>query len=173
VESGWWSPVYGQKAKVPVLHFRTVAQLPTETVTLLEAAVDETRSGVVRCLAAEHEGTRVRAYRYQSGEETHLVVFGGGGAWTSGPWSSDAEFLYVGDDGARRHLILCNGSFLEAGEKPLLSSPAPLLRCEILFDGESLEVFCPDPNAVVMKEGFRALWTDSPTALPVSRETVS
>jgi len=173
VESGWWSPVYGQKAKVPVLHFSTVALLPTETVTLLEAAGGETRPSVVRCLAPEHGGTRVSAYRYQSGEEKHLVMFGGGQAWTSGPWSSDAEFLYLGEDGARRHLILCNGSFLEAGEKRLLSSPAPLLRCEILFDGESVEVFCPDPDAVVMKDGFRALWTDSPAALPVSRETVS
>src|SRR5215469_16191809 len=173
VESGWWSPVYGQKAKVPVLHFSTVALLPAETVTLLEAAGGETRPSVVRCLAPEHGGTRVKAYRYQSGEEKHLVMFGGGQAWTSGPWSSDAEFLYLGEDGARRHLILCNGSFLEAGEKRLLSSPAPLLRCEILFDGESVEVFCPDPDAVVMNDGFRALWTDSPAALPVSRETVS
>ena len=168
VEPGWYSAVYGKKEKAAVLHFGTVAKLPIELVTLLATAGAESRSGVIH---AESADNGVRAYCYQTRDEKHLVMFGGREAWTSAPWSSDAEFLYVGESGVRRHLILCNGSFLEAGGKRLLSSAAPLLRCEILFDGKKVEAFSSDPNAAVMKDSIRALWAGS--ASPVSTETVS
>ncbi len=172
VRPGWWSPVYGKKEAAPVLHFSTVAKLPAEFVTLLVPGATESRAGSLTRIGH----TDPRAYLYETAGERHVMVFGGRGeSWTMSPWASDAEFMYVGQQGDRKSLILCNAHYLELRGKKVVSSASPILRCEILMDEHGVEAVCSDENTVIMKDAIRALWTESDTdsTMPASKGTVS
>jgi hypothetical protein len=174
IQSGWWSPVYGKKEPAPVLHFGTVANLPAEFVTLLLA--EPARAEVDKLTRVPVEDTKAHVYRYASKVEEHQMIFGGHAeTWAANPWTSDAEFLYVGRRGEQAHFILCNGSFLAVNEKKIFSAPHAVLRCEILVSPATVEVYCSDKNAVVMKDSAQKIWQeqgDPPTA-SASRGTVS
>src|SRR5438445_5139972 len=88
----------------------------------------------------------VRAYRYGKREEEHCIFFSQGKAWTLGPCSSDAEFIYWGRsvDHARQVLICCNGTYLKACGQKIVSSPNPVSRCEIMSADQQLDVFSSD-----------------------------
>lgn len=173
VRSGWWSPVYGKMEPANVLHFGTVSKLPAEFVSLLEPVGADAKPGTLTSVALKPEEAKARAYRYGTGDEEHLMIFGGQGeSWSVAPWSSDAEFLYFGRRAQQRHLVICNGSYLEAGGKRLISSAAAILRCEILVSKEGATAFCSDENAVVLKD---SIWPGAGAAssVPVSGGTVS
>jgi hypothetical protein len=172
VRPGWWSPVYGKKEPAPVLHFSTVAKLPAEFVTLLVPGATASRSGHLTRVAR----TDQCAYLYETTGEKHLMVFGSRGeSWTMSPWSSDAEFMYAGQEGDQKILILCNAHYLEWGGKKVISSASPMLRCEILMDKASVKAVCVNENAVIMKDVIRALWAESDTDpnMPLSKGTVT
>ncbi len=158
VQPGWWSPVYGKKEPAPVLHFSTVAKLPAEFVTLLVPGAAESRGGSLTRM----RDTDPRVYLYENAGEKHCMVFGGRGeSWTMSPWASDAEFMYLGQQANRKSLILCNAHYLELGGKKVVSSAAPMLRCEILVNEQGVDVVCSDENMVVMKDAIRTLWAES------------
>jgi hypothetical protein len=143
------SPVYGQQQKHGALHFATKAKLPTEFVTLLLPSV---RSG-----AEEHnlsrmaaESSAVVAYRYRTAGQEHSFFFSQGEPWKLQDWSSDAELLYVRQEGkALADVIGCNVSFVERGARKLLTAKRPVLRCEIIA-GEPLQVVSSDSEAVTV-----------------------
>ena len=172
VRAGWWSPVYGKKEPAPVLHFSTVAKIPAEFVTLLVPGVVEPKGGSL----SRMRDTEPRAYLYETAGEKHVMIFGlRGESWAMSPWTSDAEFMYVGWQGKRRSLVLCNAHYLELAGKKVVSSVAPMLRCEILIGEQGVEAVCSDENAVVMKDAIRAMWAESDTGstMSASKGTVS
>jgi hypothetical protein len=172
IQSGWTSPVYGKKQPGPVLHFGTVSKLPAEFVTLLLPVRAATQPGTLTSIGSKPVETRARAYRYETGDEEHVAIFGGRDeSWTVVPWSSDAEFMYSGQRSDQHHLIICNASYLEAGGKRLVSSAARMLRCEILVSQSGVDVFCSDENATIMKDSIRAIWPE--ITVPVPGGTVS
>ncbi len=176
VEAGWWSPVYGKKEPGAVLHFGTVSNLPAEFVTLLVPVLAGAKAGTLAGVDLGQAETKARAYRYETADEEHLLIFGGGGeSWTAGSWSSDAEFMHVGRRADRQRLIVCNASYLGAGGKRVVSSAAAILRCEILIKDGGVEVLCSDENAVIMKDSIRAMWRESGASskVPAAGETVS
>lgn len=170
--SGWWSPVYGRKEPSPVLNFSTVSKLPCEFVTLLIPGAGR-KGGILTEERLSAEGARAHAYRYRSGKDDHLLIFGEPQeAWSVDSWSSDAEFVYIGRQGNRRHWIVCNGTYLETAGKKVVSADARVLRCEILVNEQEIECFCSAESTVVMKDAIRAVCT-TPSNVPVSEGTVS
>jgi hypothetical protein len=64
-------------------------------------------------------------YRYADGQVSHSVIFGASSskAWNSGPWTSDAKFLYCRVRDRRvQHLIFCEGTFLQFQGESVLSN---------------------------------------------------
>ena len=98
----------------------------------------------------------VSGYQYGTPEEEHYIFFGQSDAWTLGPWSSDAEFLYWGRgvDRVREVLICCNGTYVEADGQKLVSCPRQILRCEIISAGKQADVFSSDRDAMVSQEAL-------------------
>jgi hypothetical protein len=150
IRQGWWSPVYGRREPLNLLHFSTVAELPAEFVTLLapmaespayEGSLTRIRQSPVRGLVA--------GYRYQTAVEEHCMYFGQGKVWTLGPWTSDAEFLYWGGTpGGGRALICCKGTYVEASGKRIIASTRPLLRCEVIVSKGKLDLFSSNEPGV-------------------------
>ena len=139
-----------------MLHFGTVAELPTEFVTLLAPIAEPSpKPGEFVKIKSSSAKDLVRGYRYTSSEEEHWMAFGSRGkVWSLGPWTSDAGFLYWGgerDAGCRR-VITCNSTFVEIGGEKVFSSAKPVLRCEIIKSGQNSKVFCSDQDVVVMKD---------------------
>jgi hypothetical protein len=146
------SPAYGRKESHPVLHFGTMADLPAEFATLLlpGEAIHEAKEGLVRVEVATGKESAV-SYRFTVGEEEHIIIFGGGGPWTLPPWGSDAELFYwsQNQDKTRRTLVCCNGSYVEAGGRRVVSSPQAFARCEIAGLGGKVRCSCSHPNLMV------------------------
>jgi hypothetical protein len=173
VQTGWWSPVYGKKEPAPVLHFGTVAKLPAEFVTLI-APVSAVSAKPGRLTKTMIENALV--CRYETANETHMIIFGGREkSWAASSFESDAEFVYWCEarSSGEGNLILCNGSYLDAGGKRLISSSSGILRCELATSEQGVDVFTSDENAVVVKDAIRTIWSDSHSGVPVSRGTVS
>lgn len=143
------SPVYGRQQKHSVLHFSTKVKLPAEFVTLLLPSVGEGHEDhSLTNIAAE--SSAVVAYRYLTAGQEHSFFFGKGETWKLQDWSSDAEFLYVRQDGgALAEIIACNASFVACGVRNLLTAQRPILRCEIIA-GEPLEIVSSDRDAVTV-----------------------
>jgi glycosyltransferase involved in cell wall biosynthesis len=152
-----WSPVYGRKEPANVLHLGTLTELPAELVTLLEPVVDANipHGSLARMRHSSAQGL-VSGYRYRTPEEEHFIFFSEGNAWTLGQWSSDAEFLYWGRSAnrARQAVICCNGTYVEAGGRRLVSCPRQVLRGEIISADEQVDVFSSDEDAMVSKEAL-------------------
>src|SRR4029077_9153726 len=158
VRQGWWSPAYGRKEPLSVLHFSTTAALPAEFVTLFRPIE---RVQVQDCARlAQIEGSSalgVRGYRYATMEEEHCLFFGQGKKWKLDQWSSDAEFLYWGRNrNGKGLLICCNSSHLEAGGQRILSSPKIIVKCEVIAKGGHAKVLSSDKDAALPLEALPA-----------------
>ena len=163
-ESGWtrdvrrglWSPAYGRKESMPVLHFGTVATLPAEFVTLLvPLAVQSNETGTLKIVP---NGTSQSAgYRYRAGKADHLIFFRREKKWGFAGWSTDAEFLYFGIDPSSdtRLLILCNASFLEVEGKKAISSVRNFLRYEIMMSPDQMQTFSSDEEVEISEQLLR------------------
>jgi hypothetical protein len=159
-EQGWsreilqdqWSPAYGRKDPGTVVHFTSVAELPVEFLTLLmPVASVSSGAGELSRISGSSLASPVSAFSYSTGEEEHSFFFGQDKAWKLGDWSSDARFLYwcVSRDGSVFALICCQFTFLQRRGQPVISSPRPVLHCEIINRKGQMEVVCPDQDAVV------------------------
>ncbi len=151
IRQGWWSPVYGRREPLNLLHFSTVAELPAEFVTLLAPMAQRPshEGSLVRIRQSPLRGL-VAGYRYQTAAEEHCMYFGEGKGWTLGPWTSDAEFLYWGGrpDGEARVLICCKGTYVETSGRRIIASARPLLRCELIVANGNVDVFSSDEAGV-------------------------
>lgn len=143
------SPVYGQQQQHSALHFSTRAKLPAEFVTLLvTSAESDTEEHNLTRMAAE--SSPVVAYRYRTEGKEHSFFFGQGEPWKLGDWGSDAEFLYVRQEGkALAEVIGCNVKFVERDARKLLTAQDRVLRCEIIA-GEPLRIVSSDPEVVTV-----------------------
>jgi len=149
LEQGVWSPVYGRAGPTPVLHFGTVAELPCEFVTLFRTGTEGTEPGELQMDRRDVAS----GYRYLMPDEQHAVIFANSEApWTLGPWTSDAGFLYWGFDRYRERgsLIFCNGSYVNFGGQPVVSSSQRIERCEIMEENRAMEVYVSDNDSVVV-----------------------
>lgn len=166
VRRGWWSPVYGRKDSLPVLHFGTVATLPAELVTLFIPLSSETQpAGELTRMTGD--AGKFAGYKYRVEKADHLVFFGREKIWGGDGWSTDAEFAYCGLDSSSESklLILCRGTFLEIAGKRAISSPKPFLRYEIMISGGRVQTFPSGEGVVLTEELVRDFWPEPEPAL--------
>jgi Heparinase II/III-like protein/Heparinase II/III N-terminus len=160
----WWSPAYGVKKPAKILQFSRMATLPTEFVTLLVPVTEN--SGL-----PESEFTRFEPqsafeplcrYAYSTTGKEHGIIFASREPWSSGEWSSDAEFLYWGRTRGSRDwsIIMCNGSYLEFEGERLFSCSRRVLRCEIIRSATKLDIICSDGQALTVNDSLPNLWAE-------------
>jgi hypothetical protein len=135
IREGWYSPVYGKRELSPVLQFSTQAQLPAEFATLLIPAPKfNTSPGLLHTLEAGHPGMRTRAYRFSLGGKVNYLFFfaDASGRWEVGSWASDARFLFcaASADDSPRHMVICDGTFVEAKGRRVFNSAKGPVRGE-------------------------------------------
>ncbi len=93
VASGRLSPAYGRYENAPVLRSQATLKLPTETVM---AFLAEPSASSTTPAHMNHVPHAAQVYELRMGDVVHTFVFGESKQpWSFGPWSSDAELLYV------------------------------------------------------------------------------
>jgi hypothetical protein len=121
------SPAYGAFQPAPLVRCAARVLLPAETATAL----------LPRCTAIQQENepdteTRltsaaqpaVQAYKLDYHEKSHGFFFAlGSEAWSSGPWSSDAQVLYCCvEEEKLTHLVVVGGTHVAWQGQPLLKA---------------------------------------------------
>jgi hypothetical protein len=157
IQQDQWSPAYGRKDPCSVVHFASVAELPAEFLTLLmPVAGIFPGAGELAKLPDSSLRSPVSGFSYSTEAEEHRfffgqVSFGQDKAWRLGDWHTDAQFLYwcAGRDGSAYTLICCHFTFVQWREQSIISSPRPVLHCEIIKRKGQREFFCPERDAVI------------------------
>ena len=163
-----WSPAYGRAERASVVSFGVHSELPADFATLLIAG--ESLSADLGQFVKIHgsAGAGVCAYRYSDSQNEHCFFFADHPAqWTVGTWASDAEFLYFSFDREThtRTLILCNGSYADAGGHRLLSCSKRIDYAEVLSSGATVELFSSDPSEVTLPHPLNGLWAETDLAV--------
>jgi hypothetical protein len=127
VSSEYVSPAYGAKVPAPVVRCSAQIAGPAEHAMLLIPAGELGVSGSFVSIDPLPSGIQKpnATYRYADGQVSHSVIFGASSskAWNSGPWTSDAKFLYCRVRDRRvQHLIFCEGTFLQFQGESVLSN---------------------------------------------------
>jgi hypothetical protein len=137
------SPAYGTKTSARVLRCSTTTAAPAEHAMLLIPSTDNNDTAGKFAGASEQPLSAngpAAVYTYDSAQTVHSMVFGREisgqakrSAWTFGPWTSDAHFLYVGVKDRRvTHLVCCEATFVHLHGEPVFSRDAPLQYLEWL-----------------------------------------
>jgi Heparinase II/III-like protein/Heparinase II/III N-terminus len=161
IEAGFWSPVYGQAQPAPVLHFSTVATLPTESVTLFRSKENaNTRTGSL-CAAGENSG--VCGYVYVEHEEEHHMFFAAR-PWALGDWASDAEFVYWGYDRKQDYglLIFCGGTQVSLAGQEIAACSKQSSCCEVIWEKGSSRILGPNRDAATVHDSRLRTLTEEP-----------
>ena len=163
LERGWCAPAYGRKNPASVLRFTTGTKLPAEFVTLLSTSTSADRDCTVPHLRQVSIQGDMRAYQFETADETHSMFFASGSQqWRCGAWTSDAEFLYFckARDGAIQALIFCEGTRAELDGHSIISSPTPIERCELKVTDRQIDMFSSDLGVRVNTDALGLLQTD-------------
>lgn len=153
VENGTCSPAYGEAQPAPVLHFSTVASLPTEFATLFRSGENASiRPGTLKAVG---EAFGVRAYLFSESEEEHRFFFANANQnWGTDNWSSDAEFVYWGYE--RKHdrglLVFCGGTKVSAAGQVIAECSNRGSFCEVLWDNGRTQVLGPGDDQVTIHD---------------------
>jgi hypothetical protein len=137
------SPAYGSKLSAAVVRCSARVKVPAEHAVLLIPTVDglAESAGFFRYDSQHGDaGTPRAAYRYAHGPATHTMIFRESqeATWRFGPWTSNARFLYFCITDRRvDQIVFCDGTFLQLGDKSVISRDANL---------QWLEWNRPDPD---------------------------
>jgi hypothetical protein len=171
VRCDFWSPVYGYEQRASVISFGTTAELPTEFVTLL-LADENGQANLGRVVRLKSSTPKMScAYTYTDSRREHSFFFAiRRGPWSDGLWASDADFLYWSRDrhDHRYMLVMCNGSYADAGGNRILNCSQRISYAEVVASAEKVEIFSSDPEQVelqqpldrVLSEGLSVLGDD-------------
>jgi len=156
VARGAWSPVYGIKESADVVHFTTVAVLPSEFATLLKPISISPEDANERAqLIRVSCPPEISVYRFVDNGEAHCFIFAQDKSWTSDEWKSDAEFMYsCSINGKLNLLVFCNGTHVEFRGNKLVSSPKCIHHCEIISSHGKTKIVCSDHDIVISQEGL-------------------
>lgn len=174
IEAGTWSPAYDEAQPTPILHFSTVASLPTDFATLLRSG--KTASSQPGTLKTIGEVSGGRCYVYACAEEEHRFFFANGGqTWNVGGWSSDAEFVYWGYDRKqdRGLLIFCSGTKVSLAGQVLAESSKQTSICEVLWENGRVQVLGADNRRVTIDDSVLRSLVTEPALSASAREQAS
>jgi hypothetical protein len=162
-----WSPAYGRKEQLSVVHFSAQAELPAEFATLL--IVDEKPQADYGRLVRKGESTCVSGYCYSSPRQEHMFFFAReAGTWALEEWASDASFLWWSFDRERElySLVLCNGSYAEAGGRRVLSCHKRVGYAEVLSSAAKVDLFSSEPEHVMLQQSLNRVWAEANLVVP-------
>ncbi len=146
-----WSPVYGHRVSASVVNFGAEVELPADFATLLMDGIEvEADPGQLVRLHANRSSSTA-SFRYTKGAQQHDFVFRHQpGPWTCGPWTSDADFLYWSSNREREQysLIVCNGSYADAGGQRVISCDRRIDYVEVNSSGMKVDLFSSRPETV-------------------------
>jgi hypothetical protein len=163
-----WSPAYGCAERASVVTFGARLALPADFVTLLIAG-ENLSADLGRLVRMKDSPARVCAYRYTNTRQEHLFFFADqSGPWAVGTWASDADFLYASVDRERETctLILCNGSYADAGGQRVLTCARRVSYAEVLSAAMKVEIFSSDPENVVLQQPLDRVWAEANLNVP-------
>jgi Heparinase II/III-like protein/Heparinase II/III N-terminus len=153
VRRDYWSPAYGHRERASVVNFGTKVELPADFVTVL-IADRNSRAPLPQLIRINRsKGEAVCGYRCFDAREEHNFFFATRpGPWALGAWASDAGFLYWWRDHDREEaaLILCGGSYADAGGRRVLTAAREVSYAEIGGSAAKSEVFSSDPEQVML-----------------------
>ena len=169
VRPEYWSPAYGRKEPASVVTFEAMADLPADFATLVISG-ENSRADMGRlvCLNEFVTGS-VRAYSYASPRQEHSFFFAGGPQpWTAGAWSSDADFLYWSFDreSDQYMLVLCNGSYVDAGGSRVLNCGGHVNYAEVSRFEETVDLFSSEPQHIALQQSLDQLLADGDLMVP-------
>jgi hypothetical protein len=171
VRNEYWSPAYGKREPATAVNFHGQVELPADFATLL--IVDESPQSDSGRLVRIGESTRgaVCGYRYSKASQEHSFFFAhhhAPGGWILGAWASDADFLYWSFDRERRQymLLLCNGSYVDAGGCRVLTCGTRVRYAEVLSSATKVEIFSSDPEHVVVEQPLDRVSTEGNLVAP-------
>ena len=132
LSEGKWSPAYGLTEPAPVLQFSRDALLPVETATVLAPTQLGKGRGELTNIG-KPDVSEASGYCYSLADGIHRMFFSHDAQWTLNDWSSDAEFLYVGEHrNSIAEVIFCNGSRVAFRGRPIVSASRRIESCELL-----------------------------------------
>ena len=136
VETGWYSPVYGQKIRNQVLKFRCSTKGSTQIAFAMEAALN------AKPLPASFERGRVNsggahAYLFSGAEHDSMLVVGSGEVWSAQEITSDARVFYYDKKSSAPILAFCEATTLSISGKQMIRPEVRVRRYEwALRDGK-------------------------------------
>ena len=153
----------------PWLTFGALVELPADFATLL--IVDENAQADLRRLVRIGECARgaVCGYRYSNPRQEHSFFFANRpGPWALGAWASDADFLYWCFDRERKQytLVLCNGSYADAGGRRVLTCGSRVSYVEVLSSAMKVDLSSSDPEHVVLLQPLDRVWAEGDLIVP-------
>ncbi len=160
----YWSPAYGRRERASVINFSAMAELPVDFSTVLitgkKLPVDLGRMARI----GEFIPGEVCGYRYLNPWQEHDFFFAyTPKPWALGGWASDAEFLYWSIDREKEQytLILCNGTFADAGGRRVVTCRQRVRYAEILSSAAKVEVFSSELEHVVLEHPLDRAWAEA------------
>jgi hypothetical protein len=167
-----WSPVYGRRESANVVVFSGNVELPADFATLITVAgTRNVNSGELVKTSAFSPGTGY-GYRYSSPGQEHLFFFAHSesGPWVAGEWASDADFLYCSVDREKREymLVLCGGSYAEAGGRRVLTCGERVRYAEVVSSAMKVEIFSSNPSAITLQQPLERAWGDGSANMPAN-----
>ena len=154
VHRDYWSAAYGHKERASVVNFGTKVELPADFATLLIANRNSPTHTPQLVRINQFDGEAVCGYRYSDAAEEHNFFFATQPRpWALGAWASDASFLYWWFDREREEsaLIVCGGSFADAGGRRVLTCDKRVSYAEIVGSAAKSEIFSSDPEQVTLQ----------------------
>ena len=125
-----YSPAYGVRVPAPVACWSASGACPVEFVTAIGFGAEMAEARLTRVDGGSDGAV---GYEYAAGGERRQFFFAAGaGAWSLGPWASDAAALCLRTaPGGIRELILVGGSYLEHAGKRAIEArePQPKVEC--------------------------------------------
>jgi hypothetical protein len=125
VESGWFSPAYGDKQTTEVISLSKSAGGNEDIATVLWVGTCDTSAPELTALGHFSD---VPAYSLTHGANHWIFIFGGGVSNTEiKGWESDARFIYgkLDENGCPSRVILVQGTFVRFGGETLHESAEP------------------------------------------------
>jgi hypothetical protein len=163
------SPAYGRRELATVVNFGAQVELPTDFATLLISNEDpEADLGQLVRINDSARGV-VCGYRYSNAAQEHSFFFAHQpGPWALGRWASDAAFLYWRFDREREQytLVLCNGSYADAGGRRVLTCGSRVRYAEVLSSPAKVDLFSSDPEQVLLQRPLDRVGADGDLIVP-------
>jgi hypothetical protein len=90
------------------------------------------------------------------------------GTWALEEWASDASFLWWSFDRERElySLVLCNGSYAEAGGRRVLSCHKRVGYAEVLSSAAKVDLFSSEPEHVMLQQSLNRVWAEANLVVP-------